>query len=144
MLFKRWFITNSWRNQKVDALVVGSPIYWEDFAAAIHVVLERLWFSNYAYNKDKRDVFGKKIKTAFIWTMNVDEETCTFQPCSFCNDKCVWHLRRTRCVQHNTSWQFLYIRHGHIRSEFKISSKKRTFSKAAETGIWTRQEISLS
>ena len=59
-----------------DAIVVGSPIYWGFMSAAIHPVLERMWFSNYVYNKDKSSVFGKKIKVGFIFTMNVDKKAC--------------------------------------------------------------------
>lgn len=62
--------------KSADAIVVGSPIYWGMVSASIHPILERMWFSNYVYNKDRSSVFGKKIKTGFIFTMNVNEEMC--------------------------------------------------------------------
>ena len=62
--------------KNADAIVVGSPIYWGFMSAAIHPVLERMWFSNHSYNKDRGSVYGKKIKTGFIFTMNVDKKLC--------------------------------------------------------------------
>ena len=58
----------------VDALVIGTPVYWGYFSGAIHSALERIWFSNWSYNPSRKSVFGKKINTAFIWTMNVKKE----------------------------------------------------------------------
>ena len=37
-------------------------------------LLERLFFSNYIYSEEIPSVFGKKIPSAFIYTMNVTEE----------------------------------------------------------------------
>lgn len=66
----------------VDAIVIGSPIYWGMVSSAIHPVLERMYFSNYVYNKDKSSVFGKKINVGFIFTMNADKKWCDkmYQP----------------------------------------------------------------
>ena len=57
-----------------DALIIGTPIYWGFMSASIHNALERMWFSNYSYNPSRNSVYGKKIKTGIIWTMNVTEE----------------------------------------------------------------------
>lgn len=61
--------------KEADALVVGSPIYWGNISSAVHPFLERLLSSNYSYNKDRKSVFGKKIKTGLLFTMNVDQNT---------------------------------------------------------------------
>lgn len=58
----------------VDAILIGAPIYDGYLSAAIHPVLERMCFSNYAYRKDDPSNFGRKIKTAFIIPMNATKE----------------------------------------------------------------------
>ncbi|OHT08075.1 multimeric flavodoxin WrbA [Tritrichomonas foetus] len=60
--------------QNADALVIGSPIYWGLPSAAIHNLLERLWFSSYAYRKENPNVLGKTLPTAYVWTMNVPKD----------------------------------------------------------------------
>jgi multimeric flavodoxin WrbA len=53
-----------------DALVLGSPIYFGSMTGEMHSFLERLLFPYSSYEL-KPSTFGKKIKTAFIYTMNV-------------------------------------------------------------------------
>ena len=54
-----------------DANVVGLPIYWGLVSAAIHPVLEMMWFSN----KYRPSVHGKNMKVSFVLTMNVDKKS---------------------------------------------------------------------
>lgn len=61
-----------------DALVFGSPVYFGDISAAFHVAFERMCFSNNIYDENESSAFGKKIKTAFILTMNAKEEQAKF------------------------------------------------------------------
>ncbi|MCL2721337.1 MAG: flavodoxin family protein [Treponema sp.] len=53
-----------------DALILGSPIYFNSVTGEIRSFLERLLFPYSSYEL-KPSTFGKKIKTAFIYTMNV-------------------------------------------------------------------------
>ncbi|WP_368306261.1 flavodoxin family protein [Megasphaera massiliensis] len=60
--------------KEADALLFGSPIYFMSLTSGMHAFLERLFFSNYIYSAEIPSVFGKKIPSAFIYTMNVTEE----------------------------------------------------------------------
>jgi len=57
-----------------DAIILGSPIYLCDISGQMRAFLERLIFQYLAYTKTNRSLFGKKIKTAFLYTMNVYKE----------------------------------------------------------------------
>jgi multimeric flavodoxin WrbA len=52
-----------------DALVLGSPVYLGNVSGEMKSFLERLLFPHMSY-EFKPSTFGKKIKTAFIYTMN--------------------------------------------------------------------------
>lgn len=52
-----------------DGLVLGSPIYYASITGAMQSFLERLLFPCSSYEL-KPSSFGKKINTAFIYTMN--------------------------------------------------------------------------
>lgn len=53
-----------------DALVLGSPIYFDSITGEMRSFWERLIFPYISYEL-KPSSFGKKINTAFIYTMNV-------------------------------------------------------------------------
>lgn len=53
-----------------DALVLGSPIYFASVTGVMRSFMERLLFPYSPYEL-KPSLFGKNIKTAFIYTMNV-------------------------------------------------------------------------
>lgn len=57
-----------------DALILGSPIYFGDVTGEMRSFLERLWFQYLVYDKDRSVLFRKKIPSAFIYTMNVNEQ----------------------------------------------------------------------
>lgn len=57
-----------------DALVIGSPIYFGMVTGETHSFLERLFFQYFTYTVPYGTLFPKKIKTGFIYTMNVPEE----------------------------------------------------------------------
>ena len=52
-----------------DALVLGSPIYFSSVTGEMRSFMERLFFPYTSY-EGKPSSFGKKISTAFIYTMN--------------------------------------------------------------------------
>jgi multimeric flavodoxin WrbA len=58
--------------RKSDAVVLGSPIYFGCVTGEMRSFMERLFFPYISYD-GKPSSFGKKIKTAFIYTMNVPE-----------------------------------------------------------------------
>jgi len=53
-----------------DVLVLGSPIYFDSITGEMRSFLERVIFPYLSYEL-KPSSFGKKINTAFIYTMNV-------------------------------------------------------------------------
>jgi multimeric flavodoxin WrbA len=53
-----------------DALVLGSPIYFGNVTGEMRSFLERLFFPYESYGL-KSSAFGKKIKTAFVYAMNI-------------------------------------------------------------------------
>jgi multimeric flavodoxin WrbA len=59
---------------EVDALILGSPIYFGTVSGMMRSFMERLFFPYRTYTKPPRSLFGKKIPTAFIYTMNVSEK----------------------------------------------------------------------
>jgi multimeric flavodoxin WrbA len=52
-----------------DALILGSPIYYSSVTGEMRSFMERLLFPYSSY-EGKPSSFGKKINTAFIYTMN--------------------------------------------------------------------------
>ena len=52
-----------------DALILGSPVYYSSVTGEMKSFLERLLFPYASYELEPSS-FGKKIKTAFIYTMN--------------------------------------------------------------------------
>ena len=59
---------------EVDALILGSPIYFGQMTGEMRSFLERLLFAPLVYSQPPRSVFPRTIKTAVIYTMNVSEE----------------------------------------------------------------------
>lgn len=57
----------------VDALVVGSPIYLGSPTGLLRSFIERLLFPYIAYDKERTNLFGRKIRTGLIYTMNHTE-----------------------------------------------------------------------
>ena len=59
---------------RADAFVLGSPIYFGTVSGEMRSFMERLLFPYLAYTKPPTTLFGRKVRTAFIYTMNVSEE----------------------------------------------------------------------
>ena len=57
-----------------DAVIFGSPIYFMNMTAEMIAFIERLYFSNYIYSDEIPTVFGKKLPSAFVYTMNMTEK----------------------------------------------------------------------
>lgn len=57
-----------------DALFLGSPIYFSDVTGMTRSFLERLLFMNLTYDDPTRTAPGKKIASAFFFTMNLPKE----------------------------------------------------------------------
>jgi multimeric flavodoxin WrbA len=60
-----------------DALVIGSPIYFGAVTGETRSFLERLLFPYLTYTVPYGTLFPRKIRTGFIYTMNVTEEVST-------------------------------------------------------------------
>jgi DNA polymerase III epsilon subunit family exonuclease len=59
---------------QADAFVLGSPIYFGTVTGEMRSFMERLLFPYLTYTKPPTSLFGKTIRTGFIYTMNVSEE----------------------------------------------------------------------
>jgi multimeric flavodoxin WrbA len=59
--------------EHADALVFGSPVYFGNVTGEMRSFLERLLFQYLVYDKNYSSLNTNKIPTAFIYTMNVDE-----------------------------------------------------------------------
>jgi multimeric flavodoxin WrbA len=58
----------------VNALVLGSPIYFGSASGEMRSFLERLLFPYLMYTDPPLTLFPRKISTGFIYTMNISEE----------------------------------------------------------------------
>jgi len=59
--------------EEVDALILGSPIYFGTVTGEMKSFMERLLFPYLAYTVPPEPIFPKKINTGFIYTMNAPE-----------------------------------------------------------------------
>ncbi len=60
--------------EEVDALILGSPIYFSEVSGEMRSFLERLLFPFFTYTDPPQSLFPQKIPTGFIYTMNITEE----------------------------------------------------------------------
>jgi multimeric flavodoxin WrbA len=58
----------------VDALVLGSPLYLMTETGEMRSFMERVCFPYFCYSNPPSTMFPRRIKTAFIYTMNIGEE----------------------------------------------------------------------
>lgn len=59
---------------RADVLIIGSPIYFSDITGMTRAFLERLLFPCFTYTKNYASIAPKKIKTGFVYAMNVTPE----------------------------------------------------------------------
>lgn len=59
-----------------DGVVFATPIYYGDITGVMKSCTERLLFPFFEYKEGFPSIAPKKLKTAIIYTMNVDEKTC--------------------------------------------------------------------
>lgn len=60
--------------EKADALILGSPIYFGMTTGEMRSFLERLLFQYLVYDANYTVLFQRKIRTGFIYTMNVNQD----------------------------------------------------------------------
>ncbi|MGA2120626.1 MAG: flavodoxin family protein [Methanoregula sp.] len=58
----------------VDALILGSPIYFGNVTGMMRCFMERLLFPYLTYSRPPASLFPKKIPTVFVYTMNISEQ----------------------------------------------------------------------
>lgn len=59
--------------EEADAFILGSPMYLGNVTGEMRSFMERLIFQYLVYDKNYTSLFDKKVKTGFIYTMNVAE-----------------------------------------------------------------------
>ncbi|MBU3186867.1 flavodoxin family protein [Clostridium estertheticum] len=57
-----------------DAIILGSPIYFGAVTGEMRSFIERFMFPYLVYDSSYSSLYGKKIPTGFIYTMNVNNE----------------------------------------------------------------------
>jgi multimeric flavodoxin WrbA len=57
-----------------DAFVLGSPIYFGTVTGELRSFMERLLFPYFVYARPPQSLYGRKIPTALVYTMNVSTE----------------------------------------------------------------------
>lgn len=60
--------------EELDALVLGSPIYFGTVTGAMRSFMERLLFPYLAYTNPPTSLFERRMNTAFVYTMNASED----------------------------------------------------------------------
>lgn len=60
--------------EKADAIILGSPIYWGTVSGEMKSFMDRLLFQYLLYTEPPASLFPNKIRTGYIYTMNVTEE----------------------------------------------------------------------
>lgn len=60
--------------RECDILILGSPIYFGEVTGEMRSFLERLLFPYLVYEWDAPSLFPRKIRTAWIYTMNIPED----------------------------------------------------------------------
>lgn len=60
--------------KEADALLLGTPIYFDNITSGAVAFLERFLFSNYIYSEEIPTVFPKVLPTGFIYDMNITRE----------------------------------------------------------------------
>ncbi len=60
--------------EATDAILIGSPIYYAITTGETRCFLERLMYPYSVYDKERSTLFGRKIRTGFIYTAGAKEE----------------------------------------------------------------------
>jgi len=60
--------------EQASAILLGSPIYWGTVSGEMKSFMDRLLFQYLLYTDPPASLFPNKIRTGFIYTMNVTEE----------------------------------------------------------------------
>jgi Multimeric flavodoxin WrbA len=60
--------------EKADAIILGSPVYFETVSGEMKSFMERLLFPYLIYTDPPQSLFPKKINTGLIYTMNLTEK----------------------------------------------------------------------
>lgn len=60
--------------KEADAILFGSPVYAGSITGEMQSFLERLCYPYSRYNPERSSLYGRRIKTVFIYTMNAAKE----------------------------------------------------------------------
>lgn len=62
---------------EADVIIFGSPIYFGDVTSQTRAVIERFAYPFFNYDTNHSSKYKGSMKTAFIYTMNINEENMT-------------------------------------------------------------------
>ena len=60
--------------EKAGVIILGSPVYFGAVTGEMRSFMERLLFPYLAYTDPPESLFSRDVRTAFLYTMNADEE----------------------------------------------------------------------
>lgn len=78
-----------------DVLILGSPIYFGAESGMMRSFLERLLFPFVTYTPGYVSIFPGKLRSAFIWTMNITEEALATNSQAKLMERTASYLART-------------------------------------------------
>lgn len=61
------------RATEADVLIFGSPIYFDNVTGTMRCLLERMFFSHWAYDRAHPGLWPRRAQGAFIYTMNAPD-----------------------------------------------------------------------
>lgn len=88
-----------------DALLMASPIYFNDVTGELRAFLERFWFPAITYTKARTLLYPKRIKVGMIFTTNAPAEFYTEYYSGLVRTSS-WIIGDTEYVAAAETWQF--------------------------------------
>jgi multimeric flavodoxin WrbA len=93
------------RAVKSDALLMASPIYFNDVTGELRSFLERFWFPAITYTKARTLLYPRRIRVGVIFTTNAPSDFYTEYYSSFVRTSS-WIIGDTEYVTAAETWQF--------------------------------------
>jgi multimeric flavodoxin WrbA len=90
---------------EADALLLSTPVYWDDVTGMLRSFLERFWFPTFTYSKSGKLAYPKRIRVGMIFTTNAPSE---FYKDFYrgMKEKMEWLIGETEFVCAEKTWQF--------------------------------------
>lgn len=108
-----------------DALLLASPIYFNDVTGQLRSFLERLWFPAITYEKERKPLYPKRINVGLIFTTNAPAGFYTDFYDNF-KQTMSWIIGDAEYVDASETWQFDdYSKYAASMFDVKARKKRR-------------------